>query len=587
MTTISKIIEHFVRQIKGEHDLNALIRSLLIRFFNLAGMLFFPVLGVLSYLNANYIMVMSLGVSMVILLVNLFYVRKPKKNKTSSLLIIVAYVASYLVFLFSGQVRYGNFIFFYVFPLLLIPLRGTKEGNIFSPVFLAFSMLIFAIPVLSNYQYSFTLLELLKILLSYTLVHVLIYLLDRISFIHIAKLDNEIQLLHKELRSKDEFISNLSHQIRTPLNNIMVITNLVNDTKLNDHQRDLIDTIIESTSNLVNIVNNIVKVSNVELANKESNNVSFEFHSSLRNVLDIVSEQHPHGVEIIYEEKEPSLHLFGDPIHLKQIFLNIIENVVEHKLKENVAIHIGLQRIKWQNDNVIIPVNIEANTTLPLNEEDIKGSTRKFIEKVTDKKLIKDVPMCDFTIAKKILKHNSNGKLEITSRDDGVLFEFSLMYNKSDPDQQKQEETEVKEKPEIQLDLPKSSKLTSISNANVLLVEDNLINQKIVILSLKKIVKNIDVANNGKEALDKFGTSKYDLILMDIQMPVMDGIIATKKIRELESSTNTHTPIIAITANALAGDKETCLAAGMNEYISKPFQIEVLVQKMKNLLAEQ
>jgi len=119
------------------------------------------------------------------------------------------------------------------------------------------------------------------------------------------------------------------------------------------------------------------------------------------------------------------------------------------------------------------------------------------------------------------------------------------------------------------------------------LVEDNLINQKIVLLSLKNIIGNIDVALNGKEALDKFGCAKYDLILMDIQMPVMDGITATKKIREIEQSSLSHTPIIAITANALSGDKEICLAAGMNDYISKPFQIEVLVQKMKDLLAEE
>ena len=121
-------------------------------------------------------------------------------------------------------------------------------------------------------------------------------------------------------------------------------------------------------------------------------------------------------------------------------------------------------------------------------------------------------------------------------------------------------------------------------NANILLVEDNAINQKIIILSLKNMVKNIDIANNGKDALDKFGTSKYDLILMDIQMPVINGIVATKKIRELEATSNTQTPIIAITANALSGDKETCLAAGMNDYISKPFQVEVLVNKMKALL---
>jgi CheY-like chemotaxis protein len=123
-----------------------------------------------------------------------------------------------------------------------------------------------------------------------------------------------------------------------------------------------------------------------------------------------------------------------------------------------------------------------------------------------------------------------------------------------------------------------------LRDANVLLVEDNLINQKIVVLSIQKLVKSIDIANNGKEALDKFGTSKYDIILMDIQMPIMDGIIATKKIREIEQSTNTSTPIIAITANALAGDKEICLAAGMDEYISKPFQVEILIQKITKLL---
>jgi CheY-like chemotaxis protein len=125
----------------------------------------------------------------------------------------------------------------------------------------------------------------------------------------------------------------------------------------------------------------------------------------------------------------------------------------------------------------------------------------------------------------------------------------------------------------------------NLKDANLLLVEDNLINQKIVLLSLKNIVKNIDVASNGKEALDKFGTVKYDLILMDIQMPVMDGIIAAKKIREIEFSTNTQTPIIAITANALAGDRENCLAVGMNDYISKPFQVDTLIQKMRSLLS--
>ncbi|MEA3317749.1 MAG: response regulator, partial [Bacteroidota bacterium] len=132
--------------------------------------------------------------------------------------------------------------------------------------------------------------------------------------------------------------------------------------------------------------------------------------------------------------------------------------------------------------------------------------------------------------------------------------------------------------------IPDDTTKINLKDSNILLVEDNLINQKIVLLSLKKAVKNVEIANNGKEALDKFGSAKFDIILMDIQMPIMNGIVTTKKIRNIEKSTNTHTPIIAITANALLGDKEECIAAGMDDYLSKPFQIETLLDKMKKQL---
>jgi CheY-like chemotaxis protein len=171
--------------------------------------------------------------------------------------------------------------------------------------------------------------------------------------------------------------------------------------------------------------------------------------------------------------------------------------------------------------------------------------------------------------------------LLVDSLINATIFSFFLIFNKSTT----APVFEPKDHQPADLGKPELNAVSvDLKDSNILLVEDNLINQKIVILSIQKLVKNIDVANNGKEALDKFGTSKYDIILMDIQMPVMDGILATKKIREIESSTNHHTPIIAITANALAGDKENCLAAGMNDYISKPFQPEVLVQKIRNLL---
>ena len=126
----------------------------------------------------------------------------------------------------------------------------------------------------------------------------------------------------------------------------------------------------------------------------------------------------------------------------------------------------------------------------------------------------------------------------------------------------------------------------SLADANILLVEDNVTNQKIVTISLGSKVKNIDTALDGKEALDMFGKSNYDVILMDIRLPVMDGITVSRKIRDIEASTSKHTPIIAITANAMIGDKENCLSAGMDDYLSKPFQPQKLLDLISKYLSE-
>ena len=123
-----------------------------------------------------------------------------------------------------------------------------------------------------------------------------------------------------------------------------------------------------------------------------------------------------------------------------------------------------------------------------------------------------------------------------------------------------------------------------LNEISLLLVEDNLINQKIILLSLKPLVKKIDTASNGREAIEKLGTSDYDIILMDIQMPVMNGLDAAENIREMEAGTGQHIPIVAITANAMLGDRERCISAGIDDYISKPFQPGALIEKIKNLV---
>jgi len=381
-----------------------------------------------------------------------------------------------------------------------------------------------------------------------------------------------------ETRQKDDFLSKLSHQIRTPLNNLTVVSNLVNKSKLDAEHRDLFDTILASTINLINVVNNIVKVSEVKIEKELSSQVNFDLNSSIDNTLKLFRDQHKDRLELnLHSSRSIKTTYIGDPIRIKQIFLNIIENIIKANPSGKLFVEIGVDVVNERDNESDLTFYIRC-PQLQLESDDYGNFySRPGTDLIKDGTYQPDDYFIDFTIAKKIVEYYGS-ELLITSTNEYTTISFGLMLKKGAAGIQKPEA----DKEPIQI--PQIKNKIELKNANILLVEDNAINQKIIILSLKNVVKSIDIANNGKDALDKFGTSKYDLILMDIQMPVINGIVATKKIRELESTSNTQTPIIAITANALSGDKENCLAAGMNDYISKPFQVEVLVNKMRTLL---
>jgi CheY-like chemotaxis protein len=322
----------------------------------------------------------------------------------------------------------------------------------------------------------------------------------------------------------------------------------------------------------VNVVNNIVKVSSFELDENVKSNVTFNLNSTIENTLRLFESQHRDVLKINFNNSI-SDNFVGDPVRIKQLFLTLIENFIKTNFNEELLeLNFNVNYLKKDEQKPIISFKVTSDNYKLVNY----NNEYYFINVINDfdPQNADTLKMIyDFSIARRIISMH-DGELNFESGD--CLYQFTLSLNKA------QEKT-VTIEPE-KADLIQKHVATSLTESNILLVEDNSINQKIVLLSLKGKVKNIDLASNGKEALDKFGTTRYDLILMDIQMPVMNGIVATKKIRELEASTNLHTPIIAITANALSGDKEACIAAGMNDYISKPFQVEVLLKKMESLL---
>ena len=384
---------------------------------------------------------------------------------------------------------------------------------------------------------------------------------------------NQFSEIQKTTDMQAEIVSKLSYQIRTPLNNVVAFGELLNETQLNSRQKDMLETILASANSIANVLSVFVsKISSTEVLTKK-NNVTFNLQSLMNNIVQLfVGQSEDYNIALALNIDSSHNILEGDPIMVKQIFLNLIDAIIKNKKSEKINIFITYRVSQGTELLYDVDFEIKVSERLDLDLEDNWGSPE----------------MISYAMSAQLIANMSGNKLERRYDKQYTILNFLLSFKKSNEEQLKKETAEkVSEQVEYK-ELAPSHDLSKVDlkEAKVLLVEDNLINQKIVILSIQKLVHSISVANNGQEAVEKFKASKHDIILMDIQMPVMDGIQATKKIREIEIGKRiVPTPIIAITANAMAGDREHCLASGMDDYIPKPFSVDTLVTKMKNLLA--
>lgn len=472
---------------------------------------------------------------------------------------IVALISIYLYYGSTDIFHYGYFWLF-LFPVTTFIMHDYKKGILFS-----LSVILLCIPAIFFHRSKDLLLHpfyYLSTLGGSAALSVLIYTFINLFINKIRYLHNKIKSSTRELHEKNEFIASLSHQLRTSLSNILLVNNLVNISGLNEKQSDLIDTLKASTNNLIEAVNRIVDVSRTDLIDFKESIISFDLRSTMINITSLFSESEALSIRLNFSSGIDT-YIKGDPVRIKQIFLTLLQGIMHQQKNKMQEVQIFVIPEKETRSEVKISYTVET--------------CYKVLEEYKHTDPCDDFPDLQTSDLKNISKliNNSGGNLSVNKKDNRIIFSFSLVYGK---------DNERRLEAIIDTSVLRTRKKTDIRDANILLVEDNLINQKIVILSIKNMVKTIDVAANGQEALEKFKSKQYDIILMDVQMPVMDGIIAAKKIREIEEKTKTHTPIIAITANALSGDRENCLAVGMNDYISKPFQIDILLQKMQSLL---
>jgi CheY-like chemotaxis protein len=385
----------------------------------------------------------------------------------------------------------------------------------------------------------------------------LVFIISRRIFNLIIEINERLKDFAHSNEKQEDVISVFSHKIREPLNNLVIISDLLMETGLNKKQKELLETFIASNNNMVTTVNELTMETAGNLSFEYRKHIKFNLLTTVQNTIDLYNLKDKTNIDFVLESNDPSdFEFVGDPIIMKQIYLDLFNTIENQNADNKIRVILNLKESKQSIHESLVEMNIGVNRNILLFDPNNKSGS----------------------LAARLISSN-NGIYNQNAEDDYSILNIFMPFARLISDTKKQVTSlkieELKKKIKNKKDL---------KDINILLVEDNVINQKITLLTLKPLVNSIDAATNGKEALDMFGTSKYDLILMDIQMPVMSGLMAAEKIRALEVSTNSHIPIIAITANAMLGDKERCISAGIDDYISKPFQPSVLIEKIKRFL---
>lgn len=356
---------------------------------------------------------------------------------------------------------------------------------------------------------------------------------------------------------KDDVITDFSHRIREPLYNLVLVSDLLLSSELKNKQKELVETFVASTNNMVTIVNELTMESAASCNYKPRSDIRYNILSTIQNTIDLFSLKKEPGLDFILSKKDHNeFECQGDPVILKQIFLDVFNSAKEMNPERITKITINLKKEKESDCERYINLRIQTDCNTPLiNEQGVSGH-----------------------LAARLISMN-RGHYSQEYGNNYMVLNISLPFAYPSDGTNKHRHIPGRENGFVAEKIHKELK-----DINLLLVEDNLINQKITLLTLKPLVRKIETASNGKEAIEKLASSDIDLILMDIQMPVMNGIIAAEKIREQEKVSEKRIPIIAITANAMIGDREKCLSAGIDDYISKPFQPAALIEKIKKLI---